>query len=141
MHKDIRGYVLVGNHIKFHRLTMEKHLGRKLKHFEFIHHKDGNIENNTISNLEIISNSAHAILHRRKNYHKHFDLDWLREQLKTRTQRDIAKECEVSEAAIGNFIDRYINHPECRTWLEYYKIRSHNKLWEAVNKEEDKHDG
>ena len=49
-----------------HRLVMEKHLGRKLKNSEHIHHKDGNPGNNNIRNLVICSNSEHRILEAKK---------------------------------------------------------------------------
>lgn len=42
-----------------YRMIMEKHLGRKLKRDEQIHHKDGNAMNNAISNLEIVSMAEH----------------------------------------------------------------------------------
>ncbi len=42
-----------------YRMIMEKHLGRKLKRGEQIHHKDGNSMNNAISNLEIVSMAEH----------------------------------------------------------------------------------
>ena len=46
-----------------HRLVMEQHLGRLLHgrgspHYEIVHHKDGNITNNDISNLEVLSGVA-----------------------------------------------------------------------------------
>ncbi len=49
-----------------HRTIMEKKLGRKLKSTEFIHHKDGNIRNNAISNLKLITPSKHASDHIKK---------------------------------------------------------------------------
>lgn len=46
-----------------HRLVMEQHLGRLLygrdsPYYEIVHHKDGNITNNDISNLEVLSGVA-----------------------------------------------------------------------------------
>lgn len=38
-----------------HRIVMEKHIGRKLKYEERIHHIDGNKKNNDISNLVLFS--------------------------------------------------------------------------------------
>lgn len=116
-----------GNYEREQRLIMEKYLGRKLKFDEHIHHKDRNRLNNNIDNLVLLTNSEHLKLHRREKHLKHYNLDWLEKQLKIRTQRDIARECNVSEVAIGNFIDRYLRHPECKTWAEYYKIRKVNE--------------
>lgn len=57
--------ITVGKHKMMleHRLVMEKHLGRKLKTFEHIHHIDGNKLNNKISNLEITNVIDHAKEH------------------------------------------------------------------------------
>lgn len=47
-----------------HRLIMEKHIGRLLRKGEVVHHKDGNIKNNSIENLELYgSHSEHAKHH------------------------------------------------------------------------------
>ena len=116
-----------GIYKKDHRLIMEKHLGSLLKPTELVHHKDGNPLNNRIDNLEITNNSEHLTFHRRRNYHKHYDLAWLKEQLNNKTQRDIAKECGVSEQAINKFIGRYLEHPKCKSWCEYYKLIQRTK--------------
>ena len=47
-----------------HRVVMEEHLGRSLSPNEVVHHKDGNPQNNDISNLELLSRSAHIAIHR-----------------------------------------------------------------------------
>jgi hypothetical protein len=53
---------------------------------------------------------------------KHYDVEWLKQQLNAgRAKQDIANECGIT--AIGAFVDRYINHPECKTWAEFYKVR------------------
>lgn len=46
-----------------HRLIMQKFIGRKLLFDEVVHHKDGNILNNKIENLELMSRSDHAKHH------------------------------------------------------------------------------
>lgn len=51
--------------ILLHRYILEKHLGRKLKSWEHTHHKDENVLNNKIENLEIHTNSEHH-----KKYHR-----------------------------------------------------------------------
>lgn len=45
--------------IRLHRHIMEKFLGRALRSNEHVHHKDGNIHNNAIENLELLSAGDH----------------------------------------------------------------------------------
>lgn len=53
------GYVRVhlygGKKKLFHRITMEKHLGRPLEDHETVHHKNGQRTDNVLSNLELWS--------------------------------------------------------------------------------------
>lgn len=54
-----------------HVVTMEKHIGRRLFGFEVVHHIDGNRQNNDLSNLELMTRSAHTKLHREGKHGKH----------------------------------------------------------------------
>jgi len=47
-----------------HVVKMEKRIGRRLKPNECVHHKDEDRANNKLSNLELMTRSEHARLHR-----------------------------------------------------------------------------
>lgn len=49
-----------------HRWLVEQDLGRVLTPDEHVHHKDGNRQNNDLTNLEVLSPSEHAILTNRE---------------------------------------------------------------------------
>lgn len=53
-----------GKRVMEHRVIMEKHLGRKLKPDECVHHIDGNPSNNSIENLQLTTKGSHRTIHR-----------------------------------------------------------------------------
>ena len=60
------GYVLImvdGKERYQHRFIMETALGRKLAPREHVHHKDGNPQNNSLDNLELLPAAEHHRAH------------------------------------------------------------------------------
>ena len=53
-----------GQKLNEHRYLMEKHLGRKLKRNEVVHHINGNKGDNRIENLMVMNLSEHTKLHK-----------------------------------------------------------------------------
>ncbi len=47
------------------RKIIEKRIGRRLGRYEVVHHKNGNIDDNRLSNLSLMSLSDHSSLHMR----------------------------------------------------------------------------
>ncbi len=48
-----------GVQVREHRYVVEQHLGRKLERWEHVHHIDGDHLNNSIENLEVLTNAEH----------------------------------------------------------------------------------
>jgi len=53
------GYLRFTDDRYVHRVVMENYLGRKLKPEEVVHHRDGDVTNNDIENLQLLTNSFH----------------------------------------------------------------------------------
>lgn len=49
------------------RILISYHLGKDLQREEHVHHKNGNVMNNTIENLELLSKKEHRELHKTFN--------------------------------------------------------------------------
>lgn len=52
-----------GVHKSVHRVMMERHIGRKLRSDEVVHHVNGNKRDNRIENLVIMTSGEHSRLH------------------------------------------------------------------------------
>ena len=52
-----------GKQQDFHRYLYEQHLGRKLTRYEVVHHINGDITDNRIENLQLMTLSEHGKLH------------------------------------------------------------------------------
>lgn len=55
---DYQHKTINGKKQRLHRLVMEEHLGRELHHNEHVYHLNGNIHDNSIENLVIITKQS-----------------------------------------------------------------------------------
>ena len=52
-----------GKQYRLHRLIMETELDRELSSNEIVHHKNGDIHDNRLSNLEVMTRAEHKLMH------------------------------------------------------------------------------
>ncbi len=78
-------------HVRQHRFIAQGILGRPLKNWEDVHHKDGNKSNNDPINLEIIAHGEHSKLsNSQREYSKGYKLNLTDDQRKKRSLRAIS---------------------------------------------------
>lgn len=128
---DSRGYWMIlrpdhpnaesDGYIYVHRLVMSNYLGRPLVKGEEIHHKDGNIKNNKISNLQLLSKSEHSSITNTYRERK----------LKDRSD-DFCIECGSSETKEQNGRPHWLFHPITKE--PYVCNRCYMKIWHRINK-------
>ena len=131
------GYVLIYNpehkranyagYVFEHILVMEKHIGRSLKYYGFkdkrnevCHHIDRNKQNNSIENLQLMTDSEHIKLHIKedkdrsikagKTHSKFSEKDAKRISIEYKkggiTQAELAKKYNCSQSVIANIINK-----------------------------------
>ena len=61
--KSYKTITIGGKQKRLHRCIMEAYLGRELKPWELVHHKDGDKHNNDLSNLAITIRAIHIKTH------------------------------------------------------------------------------
>lgn len=105
-----------------YRHIMAAHLGRRLASDELVHHIDGDIDNNNISNLKIVSRSEHKKIHndigRKTRFKKKyfFDIDELISDFKKNgSVLKMSKNYDCSEATIRRTLKTHFN---CKTIRE-----------------------
>ncbi len=128
--KSYKSIIIDGKQVRLHRALMEAYIGRKLMSWELVHHRDGNIHNNELSNLSIVTNSIHAKIHhfgesaqsKKTQFKKKYNID--QEQL-----RYLYEDCGYTIQAIADKMNVYFGVIWRR--IKEYKIRENMKCVEC----------
>lgn len=95
-----------------HRYVMERFLNRPLSPDEIVHHKDGDIYNNDISNLQLVTRSEHQSIHmREKGFNPTYCID-CGKKISTGAKR--CAECQIKYSK-RNQPDKYELYEEVKS--------------------------
>ena len=124
----------------WHRLVVEKELGRKLTSEEVVHHKDGVKQNNNFSNLEVTTYREHVFFHKKRG--KIYNCEICGKENKgihTRINRFCSRKC----TGLGQRKKKDISDEEIISLLKEKTIaevaRICNVSWNAMKKRKDRY--
>jgi len=101
----------LGKHLSVHRLLAVAEYGFDAVCDMHVHHKNGIRWDNRPDNIELMTPSEHASLHRQQEVSdtRYRDAEWLHKQYheKELTQKEIADKCGVHDTTVGNWMQKH----------------------------------